>query len=118
MLDFGQPAAAGRGQRHRVTAPVRRGAAPFDEVVGLQLVEQRDHVGGIQPERRGQVGLVLFAEIPQQRQRDDVARAQTGRRELGLRVGLHPPRQVHEQRPREVHVRQRTGIHRRSIWYR
>jgi hypothetical protein len=80
-----------------VAAAVLRRAAALDEPRALEVVEEPDQVGAVDLQRRGQVGLAALAEVAQQRQRDQVPRAEGELRQLGLGLDADAPGEVVQQ---------------------
>ena len=69
-----------------------------DQPLGLELVEQPDEVGRVDLQRRGERLLRAAAVVAQDRERDEVARAQAERRERAIRADASEPREMGEQR--------------------
>jgi hypothetical protein len=83
-----QALVAGLGQVHQVAATILDRPAPRDQAVGLQLVEQADEVRAVDAELLGERLLRAPAVVAQERERDEVPRAQAERRER--RFGAQP----------------------------
>jgi hypothetical protein len=86
------------GQLDDVAAAVFGRAAAQDQAVGLELVEQTDQVRSIGLQRGRERLLCGAAVVAQDRQRDEVARAQAERRKRRLRAQPSEAREVVEQR--------------------
>jgi hypothetical protein len=80
-----------------VAAAVLGRAAPQDQPVGLELVEQADQVRAVGLQCRGKRLLRGAAMVAQDRQRDEVAWAQAERLERRLRAQPGETREVVEQ---------------------
>ena len=92
------------GQVDEVATTVLDRAAPGDEAVGLQLVEQADEVRAVDVELRRERLLRAAVVIAQEGQRDQVARAQPERRERCFRAQAREPREVVQERRGAVGV--------------
>lgn len=77
-----------------VAAAVLDGAPPRDQPIGLELVEQADEVGPVDVQLGGERLLGGAAMVAQQRERDEVARAQSEWVERGLGAQAREPREV------------------------
>jgi hypothetical protein len=94
-----------------VPAAVLDGAGAGEEAVRLELVEQADEVRAIDAQRLGHRLLGAAAVVAQERQRDEVARAQVQRRQGGLGAGAVEAGEVVEQRRRAVGGRRLAHAH-------
>jgi hypothetical protein len=88
-LRCAQALVAGLGEVHEVAATILERPAPGDEPVGLQLVEQADEVRAVDAQLLGERLLGAAAVVAQDRQRDEMPRAQAerGQRRLGAQPG-------------------------------
>ena len=83
-----QPLALG-GELDDAAAPVGPVAAAHDQIGVLELVQQRDEVGGVEPERLDQRLLRRGPVILEMRERHEVARAQAERSDGALELPAH-----------------------------
>jgi hypothetical protein len=73
-------------------------AAPSDQEAVLELVEQSDHIGGIQAQGIGETVLTHRSVLTQQPQGDEVPGTKPTRRQLDLDGATSDAGQVLEQR--------------------
>jgi hypothetical protein len=94
---------AGFGEHYDVAATILRRAPSLDEILGLEFVEQADDVRPVHLQRARERLLSDAVTAPQHRERDEVARSQTERRQHRLSTQTHTPREMVEQRAGPMH---------------
>jgi hypothetical protein len=99
-LDLGELLGTGLGELDYVPPPILGRALPLDQLAGFQLVEQPDHVRPVHGQCAGQRLLSAPAAIPEHRQRNQVTRPQTRRRQHRFGTSPHSARKVIKQRAR------------------
>ena len=94
---------AGFGEHDDVAAAILGRAPSLDEILGLEFVEQSDDVRPVHLQRARERLLSDAVAAPQHRERDQVARPQTERRQHRLGTQAHTAREMVEQRAGPMH---------------